>query len=52
VNANFFSIGTSLFGFGNPGFSNVGCETATPFSFASVGNIPPTASPTTGVCRR
>ena len=40
VNANFFSIGTSLFGFGNPGFSNVGCETATPFSFASVGNIP------------
>jgi len=40
VNANFFGIGTNLFGYGNPGFSNVGCETATPFSFASVTNIP------------
>jgi hypothetical protein len=34
VNASFFSIGTTLFGFGNPGFSNVGCTIVTPSSFA------------------
>jgi hypothetical protein len=34
VNASFFGIGTTLFGFGNPGFSNVGCTIVTPSSFA------------------
>jgi hypothetical protein len=34
VAANFFNIGTTLFGLGNPGFSNATCFTTTPFSFA------------------
>jgi hypothetical protein len=34
VEANFFAVGTSLFGYGNPGFSNAGCSFATPSSFA------------------
>jgi hypothetical protein len=34
VSASFFNVGTTLFGFGNPGFSNVGCTIVTPFSFA------------------
>ena len=34
VNANFFTVGTTLFGYGNPGFSNAGCSIATPSSFA------------------
>ena len=38
VNANFFNTGTTLFGLGNPGFSNAGCLITTPFSFA--GNTP------------
>jgi len=38
VSASFFNVGTTLFGFGNPGFSNVGCTIVTPFSFA--GGIP------------
>jgi hypothetical protein len=38
VNANFFNVGTTLFGLGNPGFSNAGCTITTPFSFA--GNTP------------
>jgi hypothetical protein len=38
VNANFFNVGTTLFGLGNPGFSNAGCLITTPFSFA--GNTP------------
>jgi hypothetical protein len=36
VNANFFSVGTTLFGYGNPGFSNVGCTIVTPSSFGGV----------------
>lgn len=34
VNARSFNVGTSLFGWGNPGFSNVGCTITTPSSFA------------------
>ena len=34
VNANFFQVGTNLFGYGNPGFSNAACSFATPNSFA------------------
>jgi hypothetical protein len=34
VNASFFNVGTTLFGYGNPGFSNAGCTITTPFSFA------------------
>jgi hypothetical protein len=34
VNASFFSAGTTLFGYGNPGFSNAGCSIVTPSSFA------------------
>jgi hypothetical protein len=36
VSASFFDVGTMLFGFGNPGFSNVGCTIVTPSSFAGV----------------
>src|ERR1700746_3948434 len=32
--ANFFNIGTTLFGLGNPGFSNATCLVTTPFSFS------------------
>jgi hypothetical protein len=35
VNASFFNSGTTLLGYGNPGFSNVGCTIATPSSFAA-----------------
>ena len=38
VQPNFFNVGTTLFGLGNPGFSNAGCLITTPFSFA--GNTP------------
>jgi hypothetical protein len=38
VNSNFFNVGTTLFGLGNPGFSNATCLITTPFSFA--GNTP------------
>src|SRR5262249_15418815 len=38
VDANFFNVGTTLFGLGNPGFSNATCLVTTPFSFA--GNTP------------
>jgi len=38
VQANFFNVGTTLFGLGNPGFSNATCLVTTPFSFA--GNTP------------
>jgi hypothetical protein len=38
VAASFFNVGTALFGYGNPGFSNVGCTIVTPASFA--GAIP------------
>jgi hypothetical protein len=34
VDARFFNSGTTLLGYGNPGFSNVGCTVATPSSFA------------------
>src|SRR5262245_14912220 len=34
VDANFFNVGNTLFGFGNPGFSNASCLTTTPSSFA------------------
>ena len=34
VQASFFNVGTTLFGLGNPGFSNAGCTITTPFSFA------------------
>jgi len=34
VASNFFNIGTTLFGLGNPGFSNATCFVTTPFSFA------------------
>jgi hypothetical protein len=34
VDASFFSSGTTLLGYGNPGFSNVGCTITTPASFA------------------
>src|SRR5262249_23837475 len=34
ANANFFNVGTALFGYGNPDFSNAGCTITTPFSFA------------------
>ncbi len=34
VNANFFNVGTTLFGLGNPGFSNASCLITTPSSFA------------------
>jgi hypothetical protein len=34
VNGGFFNIGTTLYGYGNPGFSNVGCLVTTPSSFA------------------
>ncbi|MBV9235397.1 MAG: hypothetical protein JOZ94_06160, partial [Xanthobacteraceae bacterium] len=33
VNGNSFNVGTSLFGLGNPGFSNAGCTIVTPSSF-------------------
>jgi hypothetical protein len=38
ADANFFNVGPALFGYGNPGFSNVGCTITTPLSFA--GNTP------------
>jgi len=38
VDSNFFNVGTTLFGLGNPGFSNATCLVTTPFSFA--GNTP------------
>jgi hypothetical protein len=34
VSASSFNVGTTLFGYGNPGFSNVGCTIVTPASFA------------------
>jgi hypothetical protein len=34
VKANFFNVGTTLFGLGNPGFSNASCLITTPSSFA------------------
>jgi hypothetical protein len=34
VEAKFFNSGTTLLGYGNPGFSNAGCTFATPSSFA------------------
>jgi outer membrane murein-binding lipoprotein Lpp len=34
VYASYFNVGTTLFGFGNPGFSNAGCLIVTPASFA------------------
>jgi hypothetical protein len=34
VNASYFNVGTTLFGYGNPGFSNAGCTIVTPSSFA------------------
>jgi hypothetical protein len=34
VTASFFNAGTTLFGLGNPGFSNASCTITTPFSFA------------------
>ncbi len=34
ADASFFNVGTTLFGYGNPGFSNVGCTITTPSSFA------------------
>ena len=34
VASNFFNIGPTLFGLGNPGFSNATCLVTTPFSFA------------------
>jgi hypothetical protein len=34
VDAKSFNAGTTLLGFGNPDFSNLGCETPTPSSFA------------------
>jgi hypothetical protein len=34
ADANFFNVGATLFGYGNPGFSNVGCTITTPSSFA------------------
>jgi hypothetical protein len=36
VSARYFNSGTTLFGYGNPGFSNVGCTIVTPSSFAGV----------------
>jgi hypothetical protein len=36
VSASFFDVGNTLFGFGNPGFSNAGCTIVTPASFAGV----------------
>jgi hypothetical protein len=39
VNGNSFNVGTTLFGYGNPGFSNVGCTIVTPSSFN--GSTPP-----------
>jgi hypothetical protein len=33
VNASFFDVGTTSFGFGNPSFSNVGCTVTTSASF-------------------
>jgi hypothetical protein len=34
VDARFFNSGTTLLGYGNPGFSNIGCTITTPASFA------------------
>ncbi len=34
VEAKYFNSGTTLLGYGNPGFSNVGCTLTTPSSFA------------------
>jgi hypothetical protein len=34
VSASNFNVGTTLFGYGNPGFSNAGCTIVTPASFA------------------
>jgi hypothetical protein len=34
VKANFFNVGATLFGLGNPGFSNASCLITTPASFA------------------
>jgi hypothetical protein len=34
VEAKFFNSGTTLLGYGNPGFSNVGCTIVSPSSFA------------------
>jgi hypothetical protein len=36
VNASFFNVGTTQFGFGNPGFSNAGCTILTSGSFSGV----------------
>ena len=36
ISPSFFNVGTTLFGIGNPGFSNVGCTIVTPASFAGV----------------
>jgi hypothetical protein len=40
ANASYFNFGTALYGYGNPGFSNAGCDLTTPSSFAG-------ATPTT-----
>jgi hypothetical protein len=42
VYANYFTVGTNLFGYGNPGFSNVGCPATTATSFATTTNANPT----------
>jgi hypothetical protein len=34
VDANFFNIGPTFYGYGNPGFSNAGCNTTTANSFS------------------
>jgi hypothetical protein len=34
VSGSSFDVGTNLFGYGNPGFSNAGCPVTTPSSFA------------------
>jgi hypothetical protein len=34
VKSNFFNVGNTLFGLGNPGFSNATCLVTTPSSFA------------------
>jgi hypothetical protein len=39
VNASYFNVGTTLLGYGNPGFSNAGCTIVTLSSFA--GATPP-----------
>jgi hypothetical protein len=34
VSASFFNVGTTLFGYGNPGFSNAGCTATSQLPFA------------------